>query len=166
VIVANHFCLHSRTAGDSRFYGDCDALSQDVKLVELRYERQRPILVVKVYQHLFGSFPVAGSVIGASRTPLWLPSGCRGRSLPQREKVFVGASKRTRAASASAPCEVFACRTLAPATPAALALPSSSSTRCRCGREFSETRRRQRCLVRLPSMPTRAHIHDRGRKYC
>src|ERR1019366_7962537 len=49
--------------------------------------------------------------------------------------------------------------------PDAPTLPSSSSTRSRCGRESSETRPRQHHPVRLPSMPLHVHIRCRGRKY-
>src|ERR1019366_3807689 len=49
--------------------------------------------------------------------------------------------------------------------PDAPTLPSSSSTRSRCGRESSETRPRQHYPVRLPSMPLHVHIRCRGRKY-
>src|ERR1019366_2006852 len=106
--------------------------------------------------------------IAASRTRLWLPSGwgCRGRGLsrggenlcrrrgPARERHW----RRLLAMFSTA-------RHSHEPLPGAPTLPSSSSRRCRCGREPSETRRRQERLVRLPSMPPRECMSDRGRKY-
>jgi hypothetical protein len=97
-------------------------------------------------------------------TPPWLLSGwgCPGRrpsregGNPCRQRALGCGLRRNLLHADSLPQGHWRER-----LPAAPSLPSSSSIRCRCGRESFETRRRQRYLVQLPGMHLRAHTLGR-----
>ena len=61
-----------------------------------------------------------------SRTWLWLVlgSGCLVSIFPESEEIFVGSTRTTRAASASAHCKVLACSAFARTTPRCAKAPA------------------------------------------
>src|ERR1035441_9809592 len=81
-----------------------------------------------------------------------------------RSSGFPG-SPDTAKLSCASPARFSTARHWHEQRPDALTLPSSSSRRCRCGRESSGTRLRQHYPVRLPSMPLRVHTRYTSRKY-
>ena len=81
---------------------------------------------------------------------------------PQCEEIFVGAERPDASGIGSRSSRLQRIRASYSQT---CHLPSSSSTRFRCGREFSETPQQQPGLVRLRGTLLRAHTRGRGRKY-